>query len=113
MPADIVDSTSIPGVYCQDYVYNGGELNFTEDCSREIGRGSALVESGSCKFYGFENDGCEGTPYLTLEEGVCDEQIQISNFTCVSCISFSVRSLVCGSLDQQHCTFGVLGLTFY
>lgn len=69
-------------VYCRDYVYDGGELSFTEGCEREIGRGSAVVESGSCEFYNV--NACEGTPYLRLEEGVCDQQIAISNFTCVS-----------------------------
>lgn len=69
-------------VYCKDYVYDGGELSFTEDCQREIGRGSAVVESGSCEFY--DGGDCDGEPFLGLDKGVCDEQIYITNFTCVS-----------------------------
>lgn len=70
-----------PGVRCHDDIYDGGVLNATEDCEREIGRGSALVVSGCCQFWG--GDGCEGAPFLELAEGACDEQIQLSNFTCV------------------------------
>lgn len=73
---------------CRDYVYDGGELSFTEDCAREIGRGSAVVESGSCEFY--SGGDCEGEPYLGLGEGVCGQEIYISNFTCVSLGSSSI-----------------------
>lgn len=89
MPAVVDPEDSYPGfdlVSCKDYVYDGGKLSFTEDCEREIGRGSAIVESGSCEFYG-GND-CEGTPFLSLEQGICDEEIYLSNFTCVSAIHF-------------------------
>lgn len=84
VPADIDPDTwhHHPSIYCKDYVYNGGELNSTEDCQREIGRGSAVVESGSCEFY--DGNDCVGSPFLGLKEGVCDEQIYITNFTCVS-----------------------------
>lgn len=73
-----------PGVRCHDDIYDGGVLTATEDCERQIGRGSALVVSGCCQFWDAEGSaGCEGAPFLELAEGVCDDQIQLSNFTCV------------------------------
>lgn len=83
---------------CHDDLYNNGSVTDTEDCTREIGRGSAYVVSGCCQFFSGVNGGCSGTPYLELGEGECDEQIQISNFTCVSTFKSSFSSEYLGGL---------------
>lgn len=76
-------SYSSTATECHDDIYNNGVVTSTESCEREIGRGSALVVSGCCHFFGGQNT-CSGTPYLILAEGQCADPIQISNFTCVS-----------------------------
>lgn len=76
-------SFSAAATECHDDIYNNGVVTSIEDCEREIGRGSALVVSGCCQFYGGQ-DACSSTPYLLLAEGNCEDPIQISNFTCVS-----------------------------
>lgn len=82
------NSSADASVRCHDDIYVYGELNSTKDCQSEIGRGSALVVSGCCQFFGVRPDGCAGaTPYTSLEEGACNEQIQIASFTCVSTLA--------------------------
>ncbi|POS70431.1 hypothetical protein DHEL01_v211173 [Diaporthe helianthi] len=66
---------------CHDNIYNDGLVTSTENCEREIGRGTALVVSGCCQFFSGQ-DSCSGSPYLELAEGVCEDPIQITNFTC-------------------------------
>lgn len=79
-------SLSFTSTECHDDIYSNGVVTSAEDCEREIGRGSALVVSGCCRFFG-GGDACSGTPYLELAEGDCQDPIQISNFTCVSLVS--------------------------
>jgi hypothetical protein len=71
-----------PTTKCHDDIYNNGNITGSENCERQIGRGTALVVSGCCQFYDSQ-EGCSSTSYLKLAEGACQDPIQIDNFTCV------------------------------
>lgn len=84
LPATADSYAAYPGVTCRDDVYVDGQLNRTKPCSSDIGRGSAKAVSGCCLLFDGRVDQCGDEPFLTLEEGVCDEQAQITEFICVS-----------------------------
>lgn len=81
---------------CHDEIYNNGVVTSTENCEREIGRGSALVVSGCCQFFNGQ-DACSATPYLKLADGQCEDPIQITNFTCVRLSGPYVHNLALGT----------------
>lgn len=83
-PATCIPASGITqGPYCcWDDIYDNGTISSSEDCLREIGRGSAKVIAGCCRFW--DIDACMGEPFGKISEGVCDQQIGFTSFICVS-----------------------------